>query len=340
MFGSEMLEVAVGMMFIFLLLSLICSAISEVIDALLKMRAKDLEQGIRELLNDPKGDGLTKRFYSHPLVSGLFRGTYDPDSIKNGRYKNKKSTKLPSYIPARTFALALMDIVLPAAATPSGAAGATPPPTLPAPAATAGATPTPPPAVAASGKVQPLRDAIENISNPKVKQALMTLVDAAGDDISNARENIEAWFNSAMDRVSGWYKRRTRIILLFLGLFVAVAVNADTIIISNSLSNDEALRQSLVTAVQEYTKNQPQDPNDSAEKKLSENLTRIQKLGLPIGWNNDDPRTIPTTVGGWITKALGWLITAIAISLGAPFWFDLLNKFTKLRSSIKSPTSN
>lgn len=326
MFGSEMFEVAVGMIFIFLLLSLICSAINEVIEAWLKIRATDLEQGIRELLNDPDGKNLSKKFYEHPLVSGLFRGTYDPDLIKNGRYS--KRSNLPSYIPARTFALALMDIVLPAtsatstaSAILSGAAGATGPPPAPA---------------AAPRPIQPLRDAIGKISNPQVMQALMTLVDAAEDDISKARENIEAWFDSTMDRVTGWYKRRTQVILLFLGLVIAIAVNADTIIISNSLSHDQALRQSLVTAAQEYAKSQPQDTADGAEQRVNKNLEEIRKLGLPVGWNKDDPRTIPTTFEGWAIKVLGWLLTAIAISLGASFWFDLLNKFIRVRSSIKS----
>jgi hypothetical protein len=34
-------------------------------------------------------------------------------------------------------------------------------------------------------------------------------------------------------------------------------------------------------------------------------------------------------------KLPGWLLTGMAISLGAPFWFDLLNKFMVVRSTIK-----
>jgi hypothetical protein len=37
---------------------------------------------------------------------------------------------------------------------------------------------------------------------------------------------------------------------------------------------------------------------------------------------------------------IGFLITAIAISLGAPFWFDLLNKMMKLRTSAKQETDS
>jgi hypothetical protein len=322
MFGSGILDVAIGLIFIYLLLSIICSAINELIEAWLKKRATDLERGLRELLNDPNGTGLVKRLYEHPLIYGLFKDNYNPNLIKKGHYPGK--SKLPSYIPSRNFALALMDIVLPAtpttaAATSSGAAGATAPFL----------------AHAAVGPLQTLRNAINKIGNPRVEQALMTLVDAAGDDVINARENIETWYNSTMERVGGWYKRRVQRTIFLLGIGVAIAVNADTITISTSLSYDQALRNSLVSAAQEYAKNQPQNLSDNPKERVKENLEEIRKFGLPVGWNKADPRTIPTTAVDWTMKVIGWLLTAIAISLGAPFWFDLLNKFMGARSTIK-----
>jgi hypothetical protein len=73
----------------------------------------------------------------------------------------------------------------------------------------------------------------------------------------------------------------------------------------------------------------------SPECKIAKNLKEIRKLGLPIGWNMDDPQTIPNTLGGGGTKLLGWILTAFAISLGAPFWFDLRNKFIVTRSTVR-----
>jgi hypothetical protein len=186
--------------------------------------------------------------------------------------------------------------------------------------------------------LQPLRDAIKNIKNPEVEKALRTLVDAAGNDVTKARENIEGWFNSAMERVTGWYKRRTQWIILALGLAVAIAVNADTIAIARSLSYDAAMRQSLVAAAQEYAK-APQTPGTAAtpQERLNKNQEEIQKLGLPIGWEGVDEKSMPKSREGWLLKILGWLLTAMAISLGAPFWFDLLNKFMTARSTLKPP---
>src|ERR1017187_7249588 len=98
MFGSEVLDVAIGLVFIYLVLSLICSAACELIESFWKRRARYLRRGLQELFDDPKDIGLVAEIYRHPLVSSLFRGPYEPGNTAN----------LPSYIPARNFALALM----------------------------------------------------------------------------------------------------------------------------------------------------------------------------------------------------------------------------------------
>src|SRR5436190_22299908 len=63
MFNSPVLEVAIGMIFFYLLLSLICTALNELIEAWLKNRAYDLEHGIRKLLDDP--DPNARGFATH-----------------------------------------------------------------------------------------------------------------------------------------------------------------------------------------------------------------------------------------------------------------------------------
>src|SRR6267378_3643573 len=106
MFGSTVIDIAIGLVFVYLLLSLICSAVNEIIERFAKYRASDLERGIKELLHD---QAWVDQIYKHPLVNGLFEGAYEPGG-----------KKLPSYIPATNFALALMDCVLP----DQGASGA------------------------------------------------------------------------------------------------------------------------------------------------------------------------------------------------------------------------
>src|SRR5258706_6537829 len=118
----------------------------------------------------------------------------------------------------------------------------------------------PPPAVAAAAPVvlpnplEPLRNALQNFPYPEVRAALLPLVDAAGNDAAKARQNIEDWFNSSMDRVSGWYKRRAQVMLLVIGLIVTMGVNADSIIVAKRLASDRALRESVVAAADAYAK--------------------------------------------------------------------------------------
>ncbi len=383
MFGSTVIDIAIGLVFVYLLLSLVCSAVNEIIERSVKWRASDLEKGLKELLRDPK---LVTDFYNHPLVFGLFEGNYVPGG-----------NNLPSYIPSSTFALALMDIVLPG----KGAAGATRADTT-APGVVVNVA-----GVNSAAQVEDpladLRTAIQALPETQsgVKRGLLTLVSAAGKDVVKARENIEGWFNSGMDRVSGWYKRRTQLIILVLGLLLAGALNVDTVAIVRVLSTDRTLRDSLVAAAQEYAKSSapasavpsaspaaspkpspspspspsvspkpsqtpgggttvpsgttatpptdantttpaPPTPgcegaNNTPECRISENLKQIKKLGLPIGWTRveGDPRSLSVGWQTWLIRIIGWLLTALAVSLGAPFWFDMLNKFISIRSSVK-----
>lgn len=292
MFGSETLEVAIGIVFLYLLLSLICSVLNEWVAGILAMRSNTLEAGIRNLLDDRDGKGLAKDLYDHPLIKGLAR----------------QGSK-PSYIPARTFALALMDIVAPA----GSAAG--------------------------HKALKDVRDAVAKLQESEVKKALLTLIDEAGDDLKKARENVESWFNDAMDRVSGWYKRKAQLLVLFWALVVTLPLNADTLMIANSLWRDGTMRASIVAAAQEAAK-QPL-PTGSAPSltSLEQLQAEVQKLHVPIGWSrvSGDPRAVPGNPPGWFIKIVGLLFTTVAVSLGAPFWFEVLNKFVSLRSAGKPP---
>jgi hypothetical protein len=456
MFNSAILEVAIGIIFVYLLLSLLCSAANEIVELWLKKRATDLERGIRELLKSTPGESgdLVHKLYDHPLINGLFKGVY-ADSGITGFWRSLKGTKLPAYIPSRNFALGLMDLVL--SDTPAGVPpGATDPPAV-LPEATDATTasiavglvtapPQPAPTIAPVNPLQRFRDALGTSSlmadNPGVQKALTALVDAAGNDVSKTRENIEAWYNSSMDRVSGWYKRRSQVFILILGLFAAVAVNADSVTIARRLTTDKSLRDSLVAAAENYAKaNASPSPTPakseaeaassaaklntgssapsttlaakpntralaspsvsvvapspslspspvpsvsplsvpspsatespsvtvsnsatkanaapplppacvkdegSAECKYEKSLVKIQSLGLPLGWDSSDdirqqwPGWHWKHPGGWWDQLywhwLGWLLTALAISLGAPFWFDMLNKLIVVRSTVK-----
>ncbi|HLL52241.1 MAG TPA: hypothetical protein VK447_01760 [Myxococcaceae bacterium] len=321
MFGSGILEVAIGLLLVYLLLSLICSAVREGVEAWMKTRSVHLERGIRELLHDLDGKGLAQALYNHPLVFSLYQGGYDPSRIDPESGEMKSGKGLPSYIPARNFALALMDIVARgmSATDPTAASATSQPITLDA-----------------------LRASVAGIGNPRVQRALLVAIDMANGNLARAQKNIETWFDSGMDRVSGWYKRRTQYILFFIGLFITIVANANTIVIAQYLARNDLLRESVVAQAAAVTRG-GQPPGADVKQRYAD----LEKLGVPMGWEHgwpgqkpEDLPLYPKYSWGWfwvfvLNPILGWAMTAVAISLGAPFWFDLLNKFMVIRSTVK-----
>jgi len=296
MFGSEILDIAIGMTFTYLLLSLICSALNELIERNLKNRAADLEKGLRELLDDPTGTGWVAKVYNHGMINGLFKGTYNPAA--------SDKTNLPSYIPSRNFALAMLGLLAPDN-----------------------------PAVASTAS---FREAVGKIDNIKIKDALTAMLNAVGDDVEKFRGSLESWFNSTMDRVSGWYKRRSQLIVFTLGFLAAGAMNVNSVSIANDLWVHKAQRDALVSASQGYLGGHPsKDGQTNQDAGLASTIKEIENHGLPIGWNIEWHRDLKGWISFAVTALFGWFITACAVSLGAPFWFDMLNKFIVVRSTIK-----
>ena len=309
MFGSTMLEVAIGLALVYLLLSLICTALKETLEARLKIRASQLEKGLRVLLQDPNGTQLLQNLYNHPMIDGLFNGDYDPSKVRT-----TTTTSLPSYIPAANFATALIDTIV------RGPVGTDSPPS--------------------TGEItfDSLRAAVTNSTTlkPSVQRVMLIMLDSAHGDLAKAQANIETWFNNGMDRVSSWYKRQTQWILLMIGIVIAVTLNVDTVKIATELYRNDTLRAGAVAQAGAVTKSgtMPSDLQKNA-------MTTFEKLKLPIGWQDYESKPVFCKAGFqelfYIVYAscFGWLITAIAISFGAPFWFDLLNKLISIRSSVK-----
>jgi hypothetical protein len=397
--GSEFLDLGVGMALLFLFVSLICTALREIIEGILKYRAENLHHALQEILNDTDFDGLVKQIYTHPSVYALYFGEY-PRTKTALWWRN-----LPSYIPAANFSAALLDIIVRGD------------PDAPAPAA-----PGPPPAEHTAITIADVQAALANMTNAKLKRALLVAFDFAKDDLATARASLEAWYNAAMDRVSGAYKRQTQQILFGVGFLAAMLLNIDAITIVERLSQNRALRDTVVAAAQPgetlsaavakpllaanssaaagpgtppATGPAPAPPPAvlAANAAVGANTTlglrrSMERVGLPVGWDEwfqpSPPAAKPDQVralakpaspsprqAGWfptpqsrivrcaelptrplncgrdddlyyyvspegaVLMVLGWLITAFAITLGAPFWFDVLNKFMVVRSTVK-----
>jgi hypothetical protein len=317
MFGSTILDVAVGIIFVFILVSIICSAIREGIESVLKTRAAHLEHGIRELLHDRDGNGLARDLFRHPLVAALYETDYEtarrPRDGKVRPWALARGGKMPSYIPSRSFAVALMDLAVRGREiTPENSSGGAP-----------------------AISLQSLREGVGSLQNEKVQRALLTAIDGAQGDLTRAQANLEAWYDSAMDRVSGWYKRSTHRVLFFIGLFVAVTLNIDTTAIARHLYRDTGARAAAVAAAGALNAGGTIEGIGYEEARAE-----LDSLRLPIGWSRREAP--PQGLDGfktfwvwWVVPVIGWLMTAAAATFGAPFWFDVLNKVMVIRSTVK-----
>jgi hypothetical protein len=140
-----------------------------------------------------------------------------------------------------------------------------------------------------------------------------------------------------MDRVSGGYKARTQKILFCLGAVVTLLVNADSLTIFHKLSKSKNL-EAIVSAASGATSGNTLS-GQNTQTQVSDAMAQLNALNLGVGWENE---ANPENSGGvmwWFhliyVHGIGWLITAAAISLGAPFWFDTLNRFMVVRSTVK-----
>ncbi|WP_437996946.1 hypothetical protein WMF26_39410 [Sorangium sp. So ce185] len=200
-----------------------------------------------------------------------------------------------------------------------------------------------------------------------LRRALATIVDSTVRDMREANIRLERWFNDAMDRAAGRYKRRAQLIISATALVLCVGFNADSIKLAGALSRDAVVRAHLIAAAQEMAKTAPRaaphegglDQDEDLMAALAQGGSahgKLTGLDLKIAWGVQAPEQtsaprlwsalsaiLGQAIVAWIRGVLdrllspGILITAAAASLGAPFWFDLLNKLVNLRTVGKSP---
>ena len=323
MFGSHVLETFAGLAFIYLLLCVFASTINEWVAAVLSSRAKALERALRNLLaedvspvpagaapNPASGQGVATALLGHSLIQNLCAPNLLGTAITS-----------PAYLSAKSFSSALFDLLQPRE--------------------TKETTPT----------FASLRSSIVAMSNQDLKKALLPLIDKAAGNLEQARKNVEDWYDAAMDRLSGFYKRRTQVALFIIGLIMAVFLNVDTIRATKKLWTDPVLREHML----EQARKQPApaiatasvDVTAAAQNAIDagRNVSALySSKEFPAGWT-DDAKSIWASKPGsdlqlWpiLLVLAGWFLTAIAITLGAPFWFDLLNKTLNLNTRLNGAT--
>jgi hypothetical protein len=307
------LDIAIGLVLMYLVLSLMGTVVNEYIATLLKLRATTLRDALKQILDNR---ALHADFYNHGLIDSAKATTGDH----------------VSYLSGQTFAMALLGSLDQTKALPNFAE---------------------------------IKSAVQNMPDCNIRDVLLAHITLANDDLTTLRDGLAAYFDAAMDRVTGIYKRYLKWISFAVGAVLVVALNADTIAAATALWKDSSLRSQMVenarALVDQKTKPSPDatqggagasDPQkkdaspldlapDQLAKKLDDLETNIRPL--PIGWPDQDMKNRLRSAHGcsaaflYLMKILGLLMSALAVSLGAPFWFDTLSKFMNVRGAGAKP---
>ncbi len=306
MFGLEMLDVLIGLMTVYLTFGMACTAIVEAVAAWFSVRSSNLEAALTEFLaGDLKqAQPFVDAFYDHPLVQALSKG-------KDGR---------PSYIPPETVGQVVEALVT------------------------------------ANGAVKSLTEAVNALPGAtetnRIKGLLNVFVTQASEDAAAFRKAIEKHFDAVMDRASGWVKRRQQTVALVVSAVLVIGANVDTVALATSLASSPEARAMIVEIAEKRLTEaktientiegqekagkakikQAKQQSKEALKALNQAKFDLQSAGLRIGWKG-----WPSSPSEWPAKVAGLLVSIFAVSLGAPFWFDVLQRFVRVREAGVSP---
>jgi len=365
-FGAA-LDVAIGLIFVYLLVSLFVTALNEYISSFLNKRSEYLLGRVQSLLG---GDGSEKKtgdwspemcsVWNHPLISALkSHSTTEDHCTKRGALLKNA----PSYIPGKTFAVALTETLKPSEQ--------------------------------AHLSFTQLKGAVSGIqNNDALKNALLPMIDNAEGKVEVFQQNVAVWFDGAMDRTSGAYKRWIHRLTFWAGFAVAVAFNVNSLQLIDNLWRDPVARAGLVAQASVTASNpgglqgaaasasapspasSADGPSASASGSYDEGASPAecacdgeekpvdisQALPMPIGWSQEaicslvhvpltavPPSARPATTcktplrDGWsmtlkfLLTLIGLAITGLAVSLGSPFWFGILQSVTNIRATGVKP---
>ncbi len=158
----------------------------------------------------------------------------------------------------------------------------------------------------------------------QLRDRLLTLLQESSNDALELRAGLERWFDEAMGRLSDSYKRQATLWLGALGFVLAVVVNAATPDVVARLWTAPVTREAVVSAAQ----NVGQTGNASLLRDVAGITNTLTEVSIPVGWMGVGPDGF----GWWVGHVLGWGLTAVLVMVGAPFWFELLERLITFKS--------
>jgi hypothetical protein len=350
----RVIEVVTALVFMFYAAALISSGLVEWLANVVKKRAKYLLRGINGLLEGskpaagdlgsvgptvaPKSPGPERKLYAKALASTSSTTALAQDTVLTAADvmshplvrplaqsdASRTITRLPSYLSSEVFTDSLLDLL----------------------------------GIGRNSSATEITAAITKLKDGDLKQALQALLKRHEGDVKEFGKAVERWYDHAMDRVSGAYKRWSRRWLIVVGLLIAVVMHLDAVGLAKDLWSDETSRAALIKAIDAApectastdgasttdqassgeTESDETTGDDEATKRaecIDKVVATLSGEGPPIGpqaWGES-----PEGLDGWLLLILGLLLTGSAAALGAPFWFDALGKLNSLRNAGPKP---
>lgn len=304
MSGLEMLDAFIGLVGIYLTLSLLVTAIGEGISQAAGMRGRNLRQVFTGLI----GKARTTAFYTHPRIRQLMQ--FDTPGNVLRKLWLRLGFGLPSYIPADIATDVLLEQQLGA------------------------------PLSQLSQSPLEIQTRLEQLPASATRSSLLHFWQQAHADPQQFQLLVQDWFNDRCDRAVGWFKRKLGILQLVIGLIVAVGMNVDSIALYQKLFSDPIARQQAVLLAENLAANPQLATELCREDKTQcmDTLTLKQQLTqtAPLLGHQDDWPWPWQAPGVWF----GYLLTGFALSLGAPFWFDILQKLMAVKQKFRPSTAS
>ncbi|GMQ24393.1 hypothetical protein Aoki45_10750 [Algoriphagus sp. oki45] len=292
---ASILNLVIGLIFIYFLIALACSTIQELIAHYLDLRAENLEKWLKDTFRE---NNLGEKFLNHRLIDGL---------TAQGRRA--------SYIPSKVFSGVLLDLVNKS--------------DMP-------------------YDLSSLKESLKTSDLPEdLKRRLLQSISEAKNGLEDVKRDIEGWFNDCMDRISGTYKKKAQYFIVIISTAVVIFLNVDTINIIQYLYNHPAESAALADKISENIQTldiekQAVLPDtlgteakiDLKIKELKQIQASLDATKLPFGWQKVDGEF---SFRELTNKLLGLIFSIIAGIVGAPFWFQTLNKLVNLRGAGAKP---
>lgn len=328
---DAILEVAIGLVLVWLVLSFATLEIQNWIKQLFNIRAKNLERALLEMF---KGEQkLVDQCYNHPIIKEFC------EKDRHGNYKK------PSFIPGDVFAKVLIDLL----GNESKDRQSSDPNSISYSDIVNG--------IQQVKAINPELEELFRFLFPGIDQGVAGTfsVKDVKEKIKHYQDNIETWFDANMIKASEWYKENALTLAFSIGLVLSILFNVDTINISQKLWREPTIRQALIEQADTFEL-------EEGISSIAEVPGYFDSLAIPIGWvtvPTDEPglcNRLVTAQGqiaiqtgsecsilvnvpslfdtmGWVMKVIGFLITALAVRQGAPFWFELLRKLVGIREA-------